>query len=174
VFRLVQESLTNIGRHAFAERVVINLQVTNEVLQLRVKDDGVGFQLDKPRPRSFGLRGVRERVLALNGQLRIHSQIDAGTLPAVEVPLGFSMAGLIECSPRRGAGCGRTATRLTECSADQQSWGAEIIDNEAFPNPPQGHGAVTVAERHLLHQASIPMILDSLDALVYVADMHSG
>jgi signal transduction histidine kinase len=56
---------------------------------LTVRDDGVGMgQTDQAKPRSFGLRGIRERILVLGGEVRILSQPGGGTIVVVRVPLG--------------------------------------------------------------------------------------
>jgi len=87
VFRLVQESLTNVGRHARANQVDIDLYADDSTLTLTIADDGVGFTLEAGRPRSFGLLGMRERVLALGGRFAVHSRPGAGTAICVSIPL---------------------------------------------------------------------------------------
>lgn len=86
-FRLVQESLTNIIRHAQAERVEIALAVQEQTLRLLVRDDGVGFDPGTRGPRSFGLLGMRERVLALSGRFGIDSKPGQGTTVSASIPL---------------------------------------------------------------------------------------
>lgn len=86
-FRLVQESLTNIVRHAQASQVQVSLGVADGELRLLVRDNGVGFDVDTHRPSSFGLLGMRERVLALNGGFQVDSQPGAGTSVIVSIPL---------------------------------------------------------------------------------------
>lgn len=86
-FRLVQESLTNITRHAQASRVLVALKLQDQTLELLVRDNGIGFDATVPRPRSFGLLGMRERALALNGSFAVKSQPGAGTSVVVSIPL---------------------------------------------------------------------------------------
>lgn len=86
VFRLVQEGLTNVSRHARARRVMVALEVVEGSLGLMLRDDGIGFQVDAPGVRSFGLLGMRERVFALNGEFRVDSRPGGGTLITVEIP----------------------------------------------------------------------------------------
>lgn len=86
VFRLVQESLTNIGRHAQATQVVVELTQERQALRLRIEDDGVGFDVGIGRPQSFGLLGMRERALALDGHFEIDSRPGAGTVITVNIP----------------------------------------------------------------------------------------
>jgi signal transduction histidine kinase len=92
VFRICQELLTNIARHAGASRVVINLSV-DDSLRLDVSDDGVGIKPRGLEQRSLGLLGIRERVHGLGGKLRIETvpQI-AGTRVYVTIPLDLALA----------------------------------------------------------------------------------
>jgi PAS domain S-box-containing protein len=117
-FRVAQEAITNVVRHARASRVSVELRRTGEELVLTVSDDGVGFNAqaltaemsigtgheggeagqDKPgnkngaaspdRIRALGLAGMRERVLLLGGRLSIESGPDAGTTVSAVFPLG--------------------------------------------------------------------------------------
>lgn len=84
LFRIVQESLTNIVRHAAAQRVRITIRYENAALRLLIEDDGRGFataQVD--RVKQFGLLGIAERVAALGGQLELDSAPGQGTRLAV-------------------------------------------------------------------------------------------
>lgn len=65
LFRILQEALTNVMRHARAHTVQITLAHEQDALRMTVIDDGAGFVVDAARPTSFGLVGVRERVLML-------------------------------------------------------------------------------------------------------------
>lgn len=88
VFRIVQESLTNIARHADASKVRLSLHKGGGRLHIRVQDDGIGLPekaLDKPR--SFGLRGMRERVLLLDGEMEFSSRPGEGARLDVAIPL---------------------------------------------------------------------------------------
>jgi signal transduction histidine kinase len=66
----VQESLTNICKHAAATEVAIAIQQTSKELQVIVQDNGKGFDL-RHNPSGFGLQGMQERILALAGELKI-------------------------------------------------------------------------------------------------------
>jgi PAS domain S-box-containing protein len=80
VFRVLQESLNNVARHAEAKQVEISLIGKDEELVLRVKDDGRGFLLDGPEAaRGFGLQGIRERADLVNAVLEIGSEPGQGT-----------------------------------------------------------------------------------------------
>lgn len=96
LFRIVQESLTNITRYARASRVLVTLQEQGDELVLEVVDDGQGFDPVQVRSRrSFGLLGMEERALALGGRVDIRSAPDQGTRVRVGVPLH-------QASPWRG------------------------------------------------------------------------
>jgi signal transduction histidine kinase len=84
LLRMVQESLTNVRKHAKARNVAVSLQVKEESATLRVTDDGVGFDPDAP-VEGFGLRGMRSRAAQVDGTLSVHSGSD-GTTVELEVP----------------------------------------------------------------------------------------
>lgn len=83
-FRVVQETLTNVTRHAEAQRVDIDLSTVGEHLCISVHDDGCGFDTESPR-QGFGLLGMRERVLMLGGEINIDGS--AGTTVVVRLPM---------------------------------------------------------------------------------------
>jgi signal transduction histidine kinase len=88
VFRVVQESLTNVARHAQASEVVISLQADHCLLKVVVADNGQGFDISAiGKSSGFGLFGMRERMLALDGTLSIVSTPDLGTTVTIELPL---------------------------------------------------------------------------------------
>ncbi len=89
VFRIIQESLTNISRYAQASRVDISVSETDGLLQISVRDDGIGFNPHRKHKekKSYGLLGMQERVLALGGKLLISSAEGRGTDILLTVPL---------------------------------------------------------------------------------------
>ena len=88
LFRIVQESLNNILRHARAGMVHITVSQRADELQLLIEDDGVGFDASRVDHRAhFGLLGIGERVMALGGTLEIDSSPGAGTRLSVSLPL---------------------------------------------------------------------------------------
>ncbi|WP_369989354.1 PAS domain S-box protein [Pseudomonas xanthosomatis] len=87
LFRILQEALTNVMRHAQAHTVQIELVREGQQLRLTVIDDGAGFAIDAARPASFGLVGVRERVLMLGGSMTLDSEPGEGTSLSVAIPL---------------------------------------------------------------------------------------
>ena len=88
VFRILQESLTNIARHARATCARIELRRDAAALFMKVSDDGIGMDTGSARQvDSFGLVGIRERISALQGVLAIDSAPGRGTALAVSIPL---------------------------------------------------------------------------------------
>jgi PAS domain S-box-containing protein len=94
VFRITQESLTNVAKHSRAGFVHINAQVSNNVLHLTVQDNGIGFDFDFNQDasrrglQSFGLQGMRERIMAFNGSLAIDTAPGKGCCVHFSVPVG--------------------------------------------------------------------------------------
>ena len=84
IYRVVQEALTNVARHARARHVRVALATERGELRVRVDDDGVGLPPDGRHPGT-GLIGIRERVQALGGSLTIASR--AGTSLVVRLPI---------------------------------------------------------------------------------------
>lgn len=89
VFRVVQESLTNVARHANAHTVSVILSQQNEQSVLEIRDDGDGFDQAQIKSGSFGLLGMRERVLAIGGQLHIDTAPGEGTRIIASIPLNI-------------------------------------------------------------------------------------
>jgi PAS domain S-box-containing protein len=89
VFRIVQESLQNVAKHAQASEVVVELTPREDHLLLRVQDNGVGFRPADPRkPQSLGLVGLRERAHLLRGEVQVDSSPGAGTRVEAHIPFG--------------------------------------------------------------------------------------
>jgi len=87
-FRILQEALTNITRYAEASEVDVVIELVNQSLVMVVRDDGIGFDPVELRGRkTFGLLGIRERVLMFGGESRIDSEPGAGTILHIKIPL---------------------------------------------------------------------------------------
>ena len=84
-FRIMQESLTNINRHANASKVSVNLNATKEQICLSIADNGIGFNIDQPT-HSMGILLMKERALAINGSFSIKSLIKKGTTIKICLP----------------------------------------------------------------------------------------
>ncbi|HUA90312.1 MAG TPA: CHASE3 domain-containing protein [Steroidobacteraceae bacterium] len=88
IFRIVQESLTNILKHAQARNVDVAMEVRDDWLVISVRDDGVGMPIDRRRAlRSHGLASMRHRVIAFGGQWRIIRRTERGTEIEAKLPL---------------------------------------------------------------------------------------
>jgi PAS domain S-box-containing protein len=79
IYRITQEAIHNIAKHAMAEHVWITLSCRANQVRLRITDDGVGFDTKSISQTSFGIRNMRERAKAVGGQLRIKSAVGKGT-----------------------------------------------------------------------------------------------
>jgi signal transduction histidine kinase len=92
IFRIIQEAMTNIVKHANAESVFVSLDFKEDALSVQIEDDGIGFELPeklgKPGSRSgIGLTGMKERAELLGGTLTIDSKLGRGTKLGIEIPL---------------------------------------------------------------------------------------
>jgi two-component system sensor histidine kinase DegS len=92
-FRLIQEALNNIKKHAQAKNVSIGLEITNKNLRIRVSDDGKGFNIEisknieKNHSSGFGLYSMKERVDILSGVFEISSEVGKGTTINITLPI---------------------------------------------------------------------------------------
>ncbi|MDK9699901.1 MAG: sensor histidine kinase [bacterium] len=92
IFRIVQEALTNIRKHAEAKSVMIMMRLDMERLYVTIQDDGKGFDTAVRIPEAMiakrmGLVGIRERMKMIGGVLSIESQVGKGTVVSIEIPL---------------------------------------------------------------------------------------
>jgi signal transduction histidine kinase/DNA-binding NarL/FixJ family response regulator len=87
LFRILQETLTNIMKHAKASEVTVDIANRKEGVDLVISDNGCGLkEVDRQKPRSFGLRGIQERVAHFNGKVQISSKPGKGTTVEVHIP----------------------------------------------------------------------------------------
>jgi len=88
MYRILQETLTNVARHAHARKVAVELKRDESALELLVRDDGVGFDVRQARDgvSGLGLHGMRERVTLLGGSIQIESRPGEGTLVQARIP----------------------------------------------------------------------------------------
>jgi signal transduction histidine kinase len=93
IFRIVQEGLTNIARHARASSASLSMQEGDNRLELELCDDGIGItEKQSTAPSSFGLLGIRERINALGGEATVRAGVRGGTTLRVVIPLPHSGA----------------------------------------------------------------------------------
>lgn len=89
IYRVVQEALHNVGKHAKAQNVVVQVSRQEQMVKVAVEDDGVGIQSrSNSRGHSFGLAGIKERVATLGGVSRVISTKGKGTRVEISVPAG--------------------------------------------------------------------------------------
>ena len=91
-FRILQEALTNVTRHARATKVIVRLRLdsSNDKVSLEIKDNGIGMPLEATsNVKSFGLFGMRERAYAFGGHVRFTGRGGHGTTVTVEIPRGL-------------------------------------------------------------------------------------
>jgi len=88
LYRIAQEALTNVARHAQAYQVNIRLATTADRAHLIIEDDGHGFDPSQPSKDRYGLIGISERVKLLGGQLKLETSPGEGTRVEVDAPLG--------------------------------------------------------------------------------------
>ncbi len=106
VYRILQEALTNVSKHARAQEVSVDLRVTPRQVALAVRDEGLGFAPDSLNGKGLGLLGMRERAELLNGTFAVTSQTGKGTLIQVTIPLPLTLP-----SPLGGEGWARGLKR---------------------------------------------------------------
>jgi signal transduction histidine kinase len=90
IYRVVQEALHNVAKHAQAKNVTVQVERADELVQVVVEDDGVGIQSrsSNSRDHSFGLAGIKERIAMLGGTSRVVSTKGEGTRIEISVPVG--------------------------------------------------------------------------------------
>lgn len=86
IYRVAQEALANAGRHAHAHSVALSLDVDGEAAELRIRDDGVGFDPVAARGDGLGLDGMAERARLVGGELDLRSSPGSGTELTLRVP----------------------------------------------------------------------------------------
>ena len=87
LFRIAQEALNNVGRHAAAERVSVRLRLAAAEARLTIVDDGAGFTVGRAPEASLGLAGMRERAALLGGRLDVSSAPGKGATVRATIPL---------------------------------------------------------------------------------------
>ncbi|MFB0516088.1 MAG: PAS domain S-box protein [Candidatus Neomarinimicrobiota bacterium] len=89
IYRITQEALTNVARHAQATRSTVSLELSDDELNLSITDNGIGITEEQAsNPRSLGIIGMRERVLSAGGDFKIYGVQKKGTRIRVTIPIG--------------------------------------------------------------------------------------
>lgn len=91
VYRLVQESLTNVGKYADARHVEVTVRNYSGRVEVDIQDDGKGFDTSRIKPSTHGLAGMRHRVEAAGGKLAVSSTLGKGTRIAAVLPAPFAL-----------------------------------------------------------------------------------
>ncbi len=86
LYRIVQEGLTNVRKHAQATKVKVDVDLGSTHAKLLISDDGVGFDVSERPEKHYGLQGLQERVELVGGHLEIESEVNQGTRIAVSIP----------------------------------------------------------------------------------------
>jgi signal transduction histidine kinase len=94
LFRVAQEAITNVVRHARARTIRVDLSATNEGIELRVVDDGIGFVVSERNGVGLGLRSIDERVRLIRGHVLVESRPGEGTSLLVTIPYSAAEAEL--------------------------------------------------------------------------------
>jgi two-component system sensor histidine kinase DegS len=94
IYRIVQEALSNVKKHAEAQNVRIGMAITDDRITLDIVDDGKGFDVEGLKTRKFdklkggfGLQGIKERLELVRGDLAIRSEAGKGTSLHIEIPV---------------------------------------------------------------------------------------
>ena len=120
IFRIFQETLTNISKHAKASRLQIRLSEKDGWIYLEVTDNGCGIsEQDMTKPKSFGIRGMRERCQQLRGNLLITGKPDKGTKINISIPVNA-----MEISSKHSTDTNITLTAITAniCVQSKESY----------------------------------------------------
>jgi signal transduction histidine kinase len=87
IYRILQEALTNISKHAKASQVWVDLDQDGDTLQLTIQDNGQGFSESNREEKGIGLIGIQERLIMVGGAFNMHSNVGQGTILTVSIPL---------------------------------------------------------------------------------------
>lgn len=87
IFRMIQEIISNILRHAQANQILIFLKQKNQEVTIRIEDNGIGFDPKKESNRSYGLNNIKERAISLGGSCKLVSLKNEGTDVIIKIPI---------------------------------------------------------------------------------------
>jgi signal transduction histidine kinase len=86
LFRIVQESLNNVVKHAQAKQILIKLHYTNNNLLVSIEDDGIGFDVKK-KSNGSGLSNISKRAQSIGGFINVNSSKSTGTIVQINIPI---------------------------------------------------------------------------------------
>jgi signal transduction histidine kinase len=118
LYRVVQEALNNVVKHARATEVGIQLVASHPIVRMRIRDNGTGFdpaQRKAKKSQGLGLVGMAERMDLLHGSFKIHSNPGMGTRITTEIPIGEA----IEPQPQEEAADGARASRCAAVASNE-------------------------------------------------------
>ena len=91
LFRVIQESISNIIKHSMATEVILKVSKSLDFISILIVDNGIGFDLRSKEfikaKQGFGLSGIAERIKFMNGEIKIDSEINKGTTLKFKIPL---------------------------------------------------------------------------------------
>ena len=88
IYRILQEGINNVLKHSGAKNVNVSVSLVNDLVTLKVIDDGEGFDIEKIETKGFGMQNLAKRVSLLKGTIKIKSRIESGTKILVKIPVG--------------------------------------------------------------------------------------
>ncbi len=88
LYRILQESFQNINKYSKASKVLVTFAIQDNIIILRVEDDGIGFDVTKKK-KGIGLQNMKTRIHASNGIMKVDSEVGAGTLITFEIPINI-------------------------------------------------------------------------------------
>lgn len=92
LFRIVQEALNNVSKHAQATQVKLQITQTERCMRLEISDNGRGISVaDQNKPYSFGIRGMKERAHAMGGEFAVHRLPEGGSTVSIRIPLNSNI-----------------------------------------------------------------------------------
>jgi PAS domain S-box-containing protein len=96
LFRILQECLTNVARHAKATEVRVGMKVNNGIFCMSVEDNGKGFDTSEKNEKTLGILGMKERTAIMNGEYTINSTKGKGTIVNVKVPIDLKIKEIVK------------------------------------------------------------------------------
>jgi PAS domain S-box-containing protein len=130
LFRVAQEALTNVARHAQASRVEVSIQKLPDCVCMKIKDDGKSFQVERvlngKGSKHLGVLGMRERLEMIGGSFEVESAPGAGTSITAQIPSGNAAQGSVD-------GAGKAASRASHGEAHQQMGSSAVQNGPVAP-----------------------------------------